>query len=51
MICPHCRRTIREGERYLMSVDPHAPWPSWAASAITLVVCLAIIGLAALLRA
>ena len=25
MICPHCGRTIREEERYLMSADPDAP--------------------------
>ena len=25
MICPHCQRTIREEQRYLMSVDPEKP--------------------------
>lgn len=30
MICPHCSKTIREEERYLMSVDPDAEPPRWA---------------------
>ena len=30
MICPHCNRTIREEQRYLMSVDPDAEPPRWA---------------------
>ncbi len=25
MICPHCNRTIREEQRYLMSTDPEKP--------------------------
>lgn len=25
MICPHCNRTIREEQRYLMSLDPDRP--------------------------
>lgn len=25
MICPHCNRTIREEQRYLMSVDREKP--------------------------
>ena len=25
MICPHCQKTIREEQRYLMSVDPERP--------------------------
>ena len=25
MICPHCNRTIREEQRYLMSSDPNRP--------------------------
>lgn len=25
MICPHCNRTIREEQRYLMSSDPDSP--------------------------
>jgi hypothetical protein len=25
MVCPHCRQTIREQQRYLMSVDPDKP--------------------------
>lgn len=29
MICPHCAKTIREEERYLMSVDPDAEPPTW----------------------
>lgn len=29
MICPHCARTIREEERYLMSRDPDAEPPRW----------------------
>ena len=30
MICPHCSKTIREEERYLMSVDANAEPPRWA---------------------
>ena len=30
MICPHCNKTIREEQRYLMSVDPEAEPPRWA---------------------
>ena len=30
MICPHCNSTIREEQRYLMSVDPDAEPPRWA---------------------
>jgi hypothetical protein len=29
MICPHCAKTIREEERYLMSADPEAEPPRW----------------------
>jgi hypothetical protein len=25
MICPHCNKTIREEQQYLMSVDPDKP--------------------------
>jgi hypothetical protein len=25
MVCPHCQQTIREQQRYLMSVDPDKP--------------------------
>jgi hypothetical protein len=25
MVCPHCQQTIREEQRYLMSVDPDKP--------------------------
>jgi hypothetical protein len=25
MICPHCNKTIREEQRYLMSSDPEKP--------------------------
>jgi hypothetical protein len=32
MICPHCQQTIREEERYLMSVDPNAETPTWVKS-------------------
>lgn len=32
MICPHCNQTIREEQRYLMSVDPEAETPPWAKS-------------------
>jgi hypothetical protein len=36
--------TIREEIVTSFSVDPDAPWPPWAASAITLLACIAIIG-------
>jgi hypothetical protein len=32
MICPHCNKTIREEQRYLMSVDPDAETPQWVKS-------------------
>jgi hypothetical protein len=32
MICPHCNKTIREEERYLMSVDPNAEMLPWVKS-------------------
>ena len=25
MVCPHCQQTIREEQRYLMSIDPDQP--------------------------
>jgi hypothetical protein len=25
MLCPHCQQTIREEQRYLMSIDPDKP--------------------------
>jgi hypothetical protein len=43
MICPHCHRTIREEQRYLMSRDPEADTPAWTAAAITLLVGLGVI--------
>jgi hypothetical protein len=38
MICPHCSKTIREEERYLMSVDPGAEPPRWAGPAARLLI-------------
>jgi hypothetical protein len=32
MICPHCKETIREEQRYLMSADPDSEPPRWAQS-------------------
>ncbi len=43
MICPHCHRTIREEQRYLMSRDADAPWPRWAAPAMWLLLFLAVV--------
>jgi hypothetical protein len=41
MICPHCNKTIREEQRYLMSrTDPEAGWPRWAGPAMWLMLFL-----------
>jgi hypothetical protein len=50
MICPHCNQTIREEQRYLMSVDPDAETPRWAKSfARYLILFLVLVALFALL--
>jgi hypothetical protein len=43
MICPHCNRTIREEQRYLMSVDPDAETPRWAKSAARYVILFLVL--------
>lgn len=48
MICPHCNNTIREQDRYLMSSDGEARWPSWAAPAMWLLLFLAVVATLAL---
>jgi hypothetical protein len=58
MICPHCHRTIREEQRYLMSVDPERPglldslrgeagepWRLFVTVAVCVLVVLLITGL------
>ncbi len=50
MICPHCNQTIREEQRYLMSVDPDAETPTWVKSfARYLILFLVLVALFALL--
>jgi hypothetical protein len=44
MICPHCNRTIREEEQYLMSRDPNAAWPSWGKYGIYLLLFVLLVG-------
>lgn len=44
MICPHCNRTIREEEQYLMSRDPNASWPSWGKYGIYLLFFVFLVG-------
>jgi|GEM_PF-6292419 len=34
MICPHCQKTIREEQRYLMSRREDGESPRWAAPAL-----------------
>jgi hypothetical protein len=43
MICPHCNRTIREEQRYLMSVDPDAETPPWAKSVARYVILFLVL--------
>jgi hypothetical protein len=43
MICPHCSKTIREEERYLMSVDPGAEPPAWAAKGARLLILFLVL--------
>ncbi len=45
MICPHCNRTIPEQDRYLMSRDPHAEWPSWGKYGLYLILFAALVGI------
>ena len=60
MICPHCNHTIREEERYLMSVDADRPgligslrgeggesWRIFVTVAVCVLVVLIITGLTA----
>lgn len=50
MICPHCNNTIREEQRYLMSVDPNAETLPWVKSfARYVVLFLVLVALFALL--
>ncbi len=44
MICPHCNRTIREEEQYLMSRDPNAAWPAWGKYGIYLLLFVILVG-------
>jgi hypothetical protein len=63
MICPHCHRSIREEQRYLMSRDPDNPglietlrgeagaaWRVFVTVAICLLAVLLITGLSLALR-
>jgi hypothetical protein len=43
MICPHCKQTIREEQRYLMSTDADAAWPRWAVPAMWVLLFLAVL--------
>jgi hypothetical protein len=43
MICPHCNRTIREEQRYLMSIDPDTEPPAWAQSAARWVILFLVV--------
>jgi hypothetical protein len=43
MICPHCNNTIREEQRYLMSIDPDAETPRWAQSAARWVILFLVV--------
>jgi hypothetical protein len=60
MICPHCNRTIREENRYLMSTDPEKPglfeslrgeggegWRIFVTAALCLLAVLVITGISA----
>ncbi len=64
MICPHCKRTIREEQRYLMSADPERPglldslrgeageaWRIFVTVAVCVLVVLMFTGLSVALRA
>ncbi|HEY2162018.1 MAG TPA: hypothetical protein VGH24_11985 [Solirubrobacteraceae bacterium] len=43
MICPHCSKTIREEQRYLMSVDPDAEPPQWVPSVVRYVILFLVL--------
>jgi hypothetical protein len=45
MICPHCNQTIAEQDRYLMSRDPDAAWPSWGKYGVYLILFAVLVGL------
>jgi len=48
MICPHCNRTIREEQRYLMARDDSAEWPRWAMPAMYVMLFLFVVATLAL---
>jgi hypothetical protein len=48
MICPHCNTTIREEQRYLMSSDGEAKWPTWAGPAMWVLLFLFVVATLAL---
>jgi hypothetical protein len=63
MICPHCQKTIREEQRYLMSSNPDKPgllgslrgeggepWRVFITVAVCIVGVLLITGLSAAIR-
>ncbi len=63
VICPHCKRTIREEQRYLMSADPERPgllgclrgeageaWRVFVTVAVCMLVVLLITGLSLAVR-
>jgi hypothetical protein len=49
MICPHCNRTIREEQRYLMSRDEDAEPPRWARPALLVLLFLCLVATMSLL--
>jgi hypothetical protein len=63
MICPHCNRTIREEQRYLMSSDPDKPglfeslsgeggerWRLFVTASLCLLAVLVITGVSAAIQ-
>ena len=63
MICPHCNRTIREEQRYLMSSDPDRPglfeslsgeggegWRLFVTAAVCLIAVLVLTGVIVAVR-
>ena len=51
MLCPKCGHTIREEQRYLMSRDPDAEWPSWGKYGIYLLAVVILAGLLSIAHA
>ena len=43
MNCSHCNETIREEQRYLMSHDADAKWPSWGGPALWVLLFLFVV--------